>query len=1268
MSESPDAEKSLLFALLAFQNGFIHREQLLTAFGSWMADKSRPIDAILVEQAALSDSDRGLLMQLVARHIQHGSSSNDPQHSLLETMHTVRDALLSSSRGDAALSQAVQTLTGDETLPLPVSEGTMADEALSTNRFRLIREHASGGLGQVFLAEDTNFRRRVALKQIRREYAHQEEYRAKFLREAEVTGQLEHPGIVPVYALGEDDRGRPFYAMRYIAGEDLKSRIKQVHRSCPVGKVRLAGPALRQLLRHLIDACHAISYAHDRGVLHRDLKPSNIMLGKHGETLVVDWGLAKPLGVKLNEAAPGGPQAAAEVNTEIPLGTSDTASGSETRYGSFVGTAAYAPPEQVLGNLDQLGTTSDVYSLGAILYELLAGQPPLVGKDVEQMIRKVTLGEIVPITQLRPDAPRELVAICRKAMALAQADRYQSVAEMRQDMQRWLDDLPVSAYRASWRQSAARWSRRHPQWVAGVLSAMVIGSAAIGISSLLIQQKNIDLNRKNDALLASQRLAVHRRQQAEAALYDGLVSQSQLLTRQAATPGWSWEVEQKLAQAAEIVPAVADRHVLRSLMLSGSWATDFRRLTLLHDEIDVAALSFSADGQYLAIGQRKHNLAASIFVYSTANWELAHKFSVSAADGGLAGLGQAAARLVRGERHQEGVLSLTFSPDGKWLMAGTRLGRIHAWQMDTSSPAPDNSTSASMPHTSWVAFEDGGVADIVISPGGDGLWTRSDGMGNRRCRGWNKLNGQWTEVTALPLAAASHLAGSGYGLLASISDGKLRWYDARAWKEASHATLPTLPARAVGLAAAAKRFALVNEGELLLGDLETGRTFATQHIAADALNGNVELTWDAAGQLLAVTGSAPQVTILATANDQWLPCVIPISGRNEPLATFSPTGQLLAVTAERGVFIYQRRERLPAYRPLAFPTGERVHDVALTHPVAWLLGKLEGRSAAGYQFRQFQPHSLQATRVSTLLCAAEPELPPASFLSGQPLRGHLWGRAIVQHDPASGSFRIRAATADSQLLPRISAEAQWHKPLSEYQPAEHECLNGPAATQTPELSQVGELQLTASGQAAFGISADGQRVLCLDATDFSVLGQWDSQLESNLTGNARPLSLSVSGEQAVVGGNDGFVHLLQTDGRVLSREQFSDGPLLSLAAASGHVAVGAFNGKAMLAAVDRLHQHMEWPAHAAPVTAVAITPDGSLIATGSRSGRVTLWQRQADGVQPLVSFPRATRAVQRLRFDPAGRHLAMIYEQSSTAHVWDLARLHARFAAAGVAW
>jgi eukaryotic-like serine/threonine-protein kinase len=294
------AAQSLLFGLLALQKHFIDRDTLLAAFNAWVADKAQSLGQILLDRGALSPARHALLAELVQEHLQqHG---HDPERSLavLTVGAAVRDQLEHVPDVDLQASLLYLRLAStDEGGELGEATAPWDDPRTAADpegRFQIVRLHDRGGLGEVYVARDQQLHRIVALKRIKRDHAIDREKCARFVVEAEITGRLEHPGIVPVYGLGTYDDGRPFYAMRFIRGDNLKSAIEQFHRD--EEKTRDPGArhlALQKVLRRFLDVCNAIDYAHSRGVLHRDLKPGNIMLGKFGETLVVDWGLAKSL-------------------------------------------------------------------------------------------------------------------------------------------------------------------------------------------------------------------------------------------------------------------------------------------------------------------------------------------------------------------------------------------------------------------------------------------------------------------------------------------------------------------------------------------------------------------------------------------------------------------------------------------------------------------------------------------------------------------------------------------------------------------------------------------------------------------------------------------------------------------------------------------------------------------------------------------------------------------------------------------------------------
>jgi serine/threonine-protein kinase len=488
----PVGDRNLLFGILALQMDFVRREDLIAGMNAWVLDKTRPLGQILCAQGVLSSAHQSLLNTLVEEHLKiHGNDI----HQSLASAGAARSLCLDLQQvADADVQASLARLD-----PGPLHEATHLDSPVSRNgsRYRVLRPHARGGLGEVFVAEDTELHREVALKEIQPQRADDPHSRGRFVLEAEITGGLEHPGIVPVYGLGIYPDGRPYYAMRFIRGNSFKEAIESFHGltswegqgpgagTAPVadapGSPGFASFAFRQLLSRFIAVCNAVAYAHSRGVLHRDLKPSNIMLGRFGETLIVDWGLAKA-GTELASQE----EVESEATVEPALRPASGSDAMATQPGAVLGTPAFMSPEQAAGRLEDLGPASDIFSLGSTLYVLLTGRKPFDAADRDALVAQVQQGHFLRPRQIRRDTPPALDAICCKAMALRPTDRYPTALDLAADLEHWLADEPVSAYPEPWTVQAGRWARRHRTALSAAAVFLVSAVVALSASTALI--------------------------------------------------------------------------------------------------------------------------------------------------------------------------------------------------------------------------------------------------------------------------------------------------------------------------------------------------------------------------------------------------------------------------------------------------------------------------------------------------------------------------------------------------------------------------------------------------------------------------------------------------------------------------------------------------------------------------------------------------------------------------------------------------------------
>jgi serine/threonine-protein kinase len=501
-----DTDRNLLFGVLALQADLINGAQFAEVCSAWAASKRESLAEILVARGWITALDQAAIAQLLERKIdRYGGDS----HAALGAADAAARSIIATS-GDPRVSAIFRAdLTPPSSLPPATGHvliESLAKPAGARSRYILTRLHAEGGLGQVWVARDSDLNREVALKELKPDQAIHPEAWQRFLKEAQVTGQLEHPNIVPVYELSRrTDDDQPFYTMKFVRGQTLRDAIREFHHQnaglhVPVptpmdrgavshetgpdrpananpisasssGVAALDRLQLRKLLHAFLSVCNAVGYAHSRGVIHRDLKPSNVVLGGFGEVILLDWGLAKLVA------------ADCEANT---LGFSQEAHAEATAAGHVLGTPAYMAPEQAEGRLDLVNVRTDVYGLGTILFEIIAGVPPHSGKDSKETLQQIIHGETPRARRVNRAVPAALDAICAKAMAKSQSERYETPTALANDVQCWLADEPVRAYMEPLSVRFARWSRRHKPFVAGAAALLATAVLALSVITVLV--------------------------------------------------------------------------------------------------------------------------------------------------------------------------------------------------------------------------------------------------------------------------------------------------------------------------------------------------------------------------------------------------------------------------------------------------------------------------------------------------------------------------------------------------------------------------------------------------------------------------------------------------------------------------------------------------------------------------------------------------------------------------------------------------------------
>lgn len=535
-----DQKHNVLFGTLAVQYRLVTPRQLQPVAQRWVNDPSRDLAEYLADSDLISAKDA----EFVSNAVERALSSHDGDSDAAIAACGGADSLFEFDAGassDSDMSSGIDveallnpdgaddpsntpTLPGNSprvkseksaTTPAPRSAyvelpGDKPQAVIETeDRYSEIKEYARGGMGRVLLVHDTHIGRDIALKELLPERTGSKAagatpqtnpILARFVQEARITGQLEHPAIVPVYELGYRADGTLYYTMKLVRGKTLATALRE----CTGLRDRLG------LLTHFVNLCQAIAYAHSRKVIHRDLKPGNVMVGEFGETVVIDWGLAKIKG-RQDDAR----DAMSETLQVFRMG--DEQDAAKTQEGLAMGTPAYMAPEQARGDLDSVGERSDVYALGAVLYELLTGRPPYTGKSSREIIEQVLTQDPVPVESIESDAAPELAAICHRAMRREPADRYATAKELAEEVSRFLSGALVATYDYSAKEQVQRFVKRNRAILATAAAGLLFVFAIGIVYNLQLVSTNARLTDSVEQETAARLAADEARSEASAA-------------------------------------------------------------------------------------------------------------------------------------------------------------------------------------------------------------------------------------------------------------------------------------------------------------------------------------------------------------------------------------------------------------------------------------------------------------------------------------------------------------------------------------------------------------------------------------------------------------------------------------------------------------------------------------------------------------------------------------------------------------------------------
>jgi serine/threonine protein kinase/WD40 repeat protein len=1041
-------------------------------------------------------------------------------------------------------------------------------------RFRIRRTLGHGGGGIVFLASDPELKREVALKVPRLETMLSDELRERFVRETRAMAALNHPNLVPIYEVGEA-AGLVYLVTAYCSGPDLAKWLRA--RSEPV--------PLRTAAALLADLAEAVHFVHQHGILHRDLKPANVLLDP--------------------AEGPGTVEGLGFVPRLTDFGLAKLADG-ETRVtpsGAALGTPEYMAPEQAEGRLCAIGPVTDVWGLGAILYELLTGQPPFHGTTIADTLRRVVSEEPSSPRTLRADVPADLETICLKCLHKEQARRYGSAAELAAELRRYLSGEPIQARPVGALEKGWLWCRRSPSraalWAVAVLLLVGMPPLALWYSSSLEQARA-------QKLLAQTTARADREARAAAEetgrIKDAFARFNSVQQRNTQRrTGWTWNGLTDLQTLAD-QGDVLGRAALRSAAAECLGAVDLRQVRAVAPGSTAGALAYAPDGRYLAVGADRAAAWAScqVRLVDPATGETVRELSFRP---------DLAWQAVN--KAQDGTRALAFSPDGRWLIAGARSGRLHRWDLHQSRPEA----------TSWAAHQQA-LVGLVFAPDGSALFSSST---DRSLKRWDLPN--WTESGRFETAGwmGSVVVNPTGEWIACLGDDRLHLRDAGTlaeYRPASNARGEPLALRRDG-----RLFLLTEREQLLVVDAVSGgevRRLRTAHGEAAHDAHITDLAFSPDGALAAsVAGSIGQVRLWDLASGQLVAEATVAEGPTR--LAFAPDGRSLAVTSLGRVLLFE-------------VGGRREQTVALVHPglvdsVAWAP---DGKALVCLARDRETSAEVSVWQVDE---TGEPGLAPAArwWLN---LMTEPWSAPVAVHPDGKWI-----------AVPRQGEVYLWDV----------------AGRMVPQPLPVPSSGILRFGPAGRLWTATGTKVHVWEVSPPGHVFTWSNAVQATLTGRGNIEALAVGRRWSLAGDRYGRVHRLNS----ATGDEVAGGPslngaihALALHACEELAAAGSETGELRLFRVADGKVLAETAVHAGGIAALAfLAPD--LLVSAARDRTVRVWRVERDALVELLALP-AGGVVQSLAPSPDGARLALVIHGERGVRLWHLDRLRDRLADLGL--